>query len=561
MRKAVRALLLVLVSIAGSIALVVGSAFSAALAFGAIGLLVPGTGTPDANNVSAYLENARNWYMQGTACNDSADCGTVAEGVPDPTLQGIDYPASFWPLAIFPTWCRSGPDGCDKWDESVGKGAAGLTDALRDALATSATPGERDIVLFGYSQGGAVLSKVLSEYGLTEEQKARLDIVTIGGIQNPDGGLWQRLAFLRYIPILNVTLGPPMPVDPNIKTTTFGFEYDPVVYAPRYWGNPFAMLNALAAFDNVHGYYLSPNGNGTAATLPYGYTPATLAPHLVCNVGVNCRLDEYGNEYIMIPATSLPIMNLVMSLTPAALKPFVKPIIDLISPVYKVLADLGYDWSGDPGKSTSLSILPFNPFQDWSIVAGKLVGAVIQGIEDAIRGGPSIVGPATVPDTTSTLAADAKKSVDVAQLASVTELKPADVDTGAQAPVTEPVESATPVESVETVDPVEPIEKVPAPVETVDPVETVTGAEEPAAPVAAAPDAAAPDATKPETGESSTKTGETKTDEPKKDETEKADAKPAKKKDETKKADAKPAKKASESDNKDSGADDKKAAA
>lgn len=560
MRKAVRALLLVLVSIVGSIALVVGSAFSAALAFGAIGLLVPGTGTPDANNVSAYLENARNWYMQGTACNDSANCGTVAEGVPDPTLQGIDYPASFWPLSIFPTWCRSGPDGCDKWDESVGKGAAGLTDALRDALATSATPGERDIVLFGYSQGGAVLSKVLSEYGLTEEQKARLDIVTIGGIQNPDGGLWQRLAFLRYIPILNVTLGPPMPVDPNIKTTTFGFEYDPVVYAPRYWGNPFAMLNALAAFDNVHGYYLSPNGNGLTSTLPYGYTPETLAPYLVCNVGVNCRVDQYGNEYIMIPATSLPIMNLVMSLTPAALKPFVKPIIDLISPVYKVLADLGYDWSGNPGKSTPLSILPFKVFQDWSIVAGKLVGAVIQGIEDAIRGGPSIVGPATVPDITSTLAADAKKSVDVGQLASVTELKPAVVDTDEQTPVTEFVESVSPVAPVETVEPVVPIEEVPAPVEPVEQVETVTEAEEPTAPVAAAPDT-----TKPETDESSTKK-----DEPKKDETEKVDAKPAKKaddkkdetkNDESKKADAKPAKKASESDNKDSGADDKKAAA
>jgi hypothetical protein len=552
MRKAVRALLLVLVSIVGSIALVVGSAFSAALAFGAIGLLIPGTGTPDANNVSAYLENARNWYMQGTACNDSANCGTVAEGVPDPTLQGIDYPASFWPLAIFPTWCRSGPDGCDKWDESVGKGAAGLTDALRDALATSATPGERDIVLFGYSQGGAVLSKVLSEYGLTEEQKARLDIVTIGGIQNPDGGLWQRLAFLRYIPILNVTLGPPMPVDPNIKTTTFGFEYDPVVYAPRYWGNPFAMLNALAAFDNVHGYYLSPNGNGLTSTLPYGYTPETLAPHLVCNVGVNCRVDQYGNEYIMIPATSLPIMNLVMSLTPAALKPFVKPIIDLISPVYKVLADLGYDWSGNPGKSTPLSILPFKVFQDWSIVAGKLVGAVIQGIQDAFNGGPSIVGPATVPETTSTLAArsiapsdvepltEAKKSLVselASKLASVTQLKPADSDAAQQVPVTEPVvaEVDSTTEPVETVDPVESVETVES--ETA-PADGVTEEES-----AAAEDATANE-TKPEADES-----ETKKDVEKKDETKKVEAKPAK-----------PAKQASESDN-GNGSDDKKAAA
>jgi hypothetical protein len=262
-------------------------------------------------------------------------------------------------------------------------------------------------------------------------------------------------------------------------------------------------------------------------------------------------------------------MNLIMSVTPGFLTPVVKPIVDLVSPVYKVLADLGYDWSGDPGKSTSLSILPFNPFQDWSIVAGKLVGAVIQGIEDAIRGGPSIVGPATVPDPTSTLAAAAKKFVDVAQLASVTELKPADVATGVQAPVTELVEPVEPVEPVETV------EEVPAPVEAVEPVETVAEVQEPSAPVAAAPDT-----TKPETEESTTKTGETETgvtkkDEPEKDETEKVDAKPAKKADEKKadekndeskkaepkKIDAKPAKKASESDNKDTGADDKKVAA
>ncbi|UNB51465.1 PE-PPE domain-containing protein [Mycolicibacterium sp. YH-1] len=558
MRKSARVIGLVFVSIIGTIGLAIGAVFGAAFAAGAIALLVPGTGTPNANIVADYRENIRDRFLQTTSCTNEVNCPT------DPDLKGINYPASFWPLSIFPSWCRSGPDGCDKWDESVGKGALALTAALNAALASP----EDEIVVFGYSQGGAVLSKVLKEYGLTEEEKARLRVVTIGGIQNPDGGLWQRLAFLGYIPGLDVTFGPPMPVDPNIKTTTYGFEYDPVVYAPRYWGNPFAMLNALAAFDNVHGYYLSPNGNGPDSTMPYGYTPATLAPHLVCNVGVNCRLDEYGNEYIMIPATSLPIMNLVMSLTPAALKPFVKPIIDLISPVYKVLADLGYDWSGDPGKSTSLSILPFNPFQDWSIVAGKLVGAVIQGIEDAIRGGPSIVGPATVPDPTSTLAA-AKKFVDVAQLASVTELKPADVATGVQAPVTELVEPVEPVE------PVAPVEEVPAPVEEVEPVETVAEVQEPSAPVAAAPDT-----TKPETEESTTKTGETETgvtkkDEPRKDETEKVDAKPAKKADEKKadekndeskkaepkKIDAKPAKKASESDNKDTGADDKKAAA
>lgn len=476
MRKTVKAVVLAFIALLGSIALTIGSAFSAALAFGAIGLLVPGTGTPNGNTVSDYLENARDWYMQGTACNSEANCGTVAEGSPDPTLVGIDYPASFWPLKILPTWCRSGPDGCDKWDVSVDKGVLGLSTALDAAFATPGTPGVRDIVVFGYSQGGDVVSTTLNGYGLTDEQKARLDVITIGGIENPDGGLWQRLGFLRYIPILDLTFGPPMPVDPNIKTTTFGFEYDPVVYAPRYWGNPFAMLNAFAAFDNVHGEYLSPNGNGPTDTLPYGYTPATLAPHLVCTEGVNCRKDQYGNEYIMIPATSLPIMNLVMSLTPGALKPLVKPIVDLISPAYKVLADLGYDWSGNPGTPTPLSILPFNPFQNWGAVGVKLVAAVIQGIQDAINGGPTIATPAPLTDTTSTLAArsitpqgieapEVNEVAGVTAEASVTELSSARKSTPETAaestpassvasaePSTEPVVEADPVEQSETKD-------------------------------------------------------------------------------------------------------------
>ena len=57
-----------------------------------------------------------------------------------------------------------------------------------------------------------------------------------------------------------------MPTDIGIKSTNYSFEYDPVGDAPQYWGNPLAMLNALAAFEYVHGYYLSPNANGDART-------------------------------------------------------------------------------------------------------------------------------------------------------------------------------------------------------------------------------------------------------------------------------------------------------
>ena len=41
------------------------------------------------------------------------------------------------------------------------------------------------------------MSKVLDEANLSTEEKQRIQVDTIGGVENPDGGLWQRLAFLR----------------------------------------------------------------------------------------------------------------------------------------------------------------------------------------------------------------------------------------------------------------------------------------------------------------------------------------------------------------------------
>jgi hypothetical protein len=105
----------------------------------------------------------------------------------------------------------------------------------------------------------------------------------------------------------------------------------------------------------------------------------------------------------MIPAKSLPIMDLLMSVLPAPLKPLAKPVVDLVSPVMKVLIDLGYDWSGDPGVERWLSPLPFNPIQNWPAVGLNLVAATIQGIQAFIA---DLGGLTTTSDpSVSTLAA------------------------------------------------------------------------------------------------------------------------------------------------------------
>jgi pimeloyl-ACP methyl ester carboxylesterase len=218
MRKAARALLHVVLALLSSVALGVASALTAAVTLAATALIVPGTGVPNANIVTNYLENARDRYI--APFNPSC----TATSHPSCTLTGINYPASFWPLP-FPGWCV--PGRCEKWNDSVGQGV----DALSEALAPYLDPNSKEqVVIFGYSQGGAVVSNVLQNLGdLPQSVKDRLAIVTIGGVENPDGGLWSRLGFLPTIPIFDITFGPPMTVDTGIPMTTIGFEYDPVV--------------------------------------------------------------------------------------------------------------------------------------------------------------------------------------------------------------------------------------------------------------------------------------------------------------------------------------------
>jgi hypothetical protein len=411
MRKTARGLLLGFFTLLTSAVVGVGSAFMSALALGAAtALIVPGTGTPNANIVTDYLQHAADRYIApfDPSCTSTNGCD----------LQGINYPASFFPLVIFPGWCRSGPGGCDTWNDSVGTGVANLDTALRTQLAQPCpATGCDPIILFGYSQGGAVVSDELRNIGdLTAAEKSRLSVVMIGNAYNPDGGIFTRLGFLPTIPFLNVTFGPPMPTNTGVPITSIGFQYDPVMYAPKYWGNPFALLNALAAFETVHGFYLTPNGNGPTDPIAYGYTAAQLQAAITNPA--NARHDSSGNTYVMIPALSLPIADFIMSEVPAALQPVVKPFVDLVSPAWKVLADLGYDWSGNPGTPSTLSILPFNPIQNWPAVGVNLVAAGIQGIQAFIGdlgGVTSLLTPAVTPATTPTVSTLAVKSAPAAK--------------------------------------------------------------------------------------------------------------------------------------------------
>lgn len=409
MRRTVRSLGVFFVAILGAVGLVIGSAFAAAVAFGAAtALIVPGTGTHNINPPNAvvgYKENANNRYINALSpqCITSDGCNLV----------GVDYPASFFPIGFIPNWCPG--YSCDTWNQSVGEGVTNLNTALNTALAASDTD---PIIIFGYSQGGAVVSREM--YAIPDSAKSRVSVVTIGNINNPLG-LWSRLSFLPTIPGLNISFNPQLPTDIGVKSTNYSFEYDPVGDAPQYWGNPLAVANALAAFVYVHGYYLDPTSNSPDDSLPYGYDNGTLgtaidnAPHRIHNDATFVLIPQQG----ALPLY-LPVLDIGKQL---GLSGLVKPLVALVNPVTKLLVNLGYDRITNPGIARTLSILPFNPLTfnpvDFSV---KFVAAIAQGIQDALAGGASLTPAKTPSQTSSMLAArgTAPQTVDPVETKKVT---------------------------------------------------------------------------------------------------------------------------------------------
>ena len=386
MQRAVRYLL---ASVAALLGVAMVAVLAASVALAASALIVQGTGTPNSNIVAGLRQNARDYFLGNTPCDNAADC-------PDSSLTGINYPASFFPLAFIPRWCV--PDRCNKWDDSVGQGVDNLGSALTPLL-----DGNQDVAILGYSQGAAVVSNELRGLGsLSAQQKSHLSVVLIGNIDNPDGGLFTRLGFLGRIPFFDVTTGLPTPTDTGIKLTTIDFEYDGVGDFPRYGGNLLAVANAIAGFAYIHGSYLDPNQNGNFTGLPDGYTPAELKDQQNCGTHPkNCRTDDSGNSYVLIPTKTLPIVQPFLDIASATgTTALVKPVVDLVSPTLRVLIDLGYDRTTDPGTYTTLSPLPFNPATFNPVqLATDLANAAVAGIHSLTDdlSAPTAVDPNETP--------------------------------------------------------------------------------------------------------------------------------------------------------------------
>lgn len=369
-RTTIRSALVALLAMATAVALAVGSTLTAAVSLAAVALIVPGTGTPNPAVPplgTNYMENAVNYYIQPL---DPA-CATAC------TPEPVPYISQFWPFP-FPGW--GGLNGA-KWNVSVASGVESLNTKI-----DGVDPAE-DIVIFGYSQGATVSNIVKKQLadangGVIPD---RYSFVYIGDPNRPNGGLFERLAALGTVPILDATFGQPAPTNttvlPAVNTTDIAFQYDGVADMPANPLNLLAVLNALAGFFVVHGTYLSPRGTQPSTELPYGYTIPELEAAMDCSQSPkNCQSFN-DTLYITIPAKTLPIMQPLLDIGAATgTTVLIKPFVDLISPVTRVLIETGYDRS-NYGQPTPFTIFtPINPVK----LTADLAKAVVQGIHDAL---------------------------------------------------------------------------------------------------------------------------------------------------------------------------------
>jgi len=388
-RSTVRSAFIAILALLATVVLAVTTTLSAALTLAATtALIVPGTGTPDPGSVGSYEANALHYYIETTteACQ-----GTTCK------TEGVPYIAEFWPFP-FPGW--GGLSGA-KWNVSVGSGVVQLTSDLTGAY--NPTP-EHPVVVFGYSQGATVASLVKRNLGqLTTDEKKNIAFVLIGNPNRPNGGLFERLALLGTVPILDATFGQPTPTTTGIHTTDIAFQYDGVSDFPAYPINLLADLNAIAGFWYIHGTYLAPNANSDPGELPNGLDPTVLTAtvsEIVTHCSTDPRCQQHGDTtYVTIPTPNLPILQPLRDLGAATRTEFITtPLIDLIQPALRVLIETGYDRS-DYGQPTPFRLIPIiNPIT-FSV---DFVTAVAEGIRAALNDiGVPVSSPPSLPSPLS----------------------------------------------------------------------------------------------------------------------------------------------------------------
>jgi hypothetical protein len=289
-----------------------------------------------------------------------ADQLFIAPYFPGYTAEGLPTPEQFAPF----TGLTSEP-----LSTSVAQGVTDLNTAVTEQLDQG-----NHVVVFGYSQS-ATVATVYEEYLATLPPDARpspsqLSFVLIGDPDNPDGGLFERIAGV-YVPALGAE-GYGATPDDLYPSVIYTLQYDGFADFPQYPLDIPADLNADLGIFLVHPTYpdLTPEQVATGVVEPV--TPA-----------------DTDTTYILIPTQNLPLLDLLQGVVPA-------PLLDLIEPPLRDIINLGYDPTAPANVPAPATLFPLdNPIT----VVVDFLRSIGQGVNDALaaEGLPSLPSLPDVP--------------------------------------------------------------------------------------------------------------------------------------------------------------------
>ncbi|WP_142386859.1 PE-PPE domain-containing protein [Mycobacterium hubeiense] len=356
MRRTLRSLSVVLLAVAGTVALGVSTAMTAAVQLLATTALIMGGAAhpmstpPDSLDfVTGYMADAEDHYIDP---GDTQNINRVA----------VIYPAQFFPVF-----------GTTTFDDSVAAGRDNLNGCLRtpascdynQSVPGSVAPAEGDeFKVFGYSESAVVASLVKRDL-IEDPTEAPTDVefFLIANPMRPNGGILARGFEGMTIPIVGITFHGPTPTDGNIPTTDVAQQYDMLGGdAPASPWNLLAWANSAAAY-----YYL------------HGQVPSrSLNDPMVIDQGT------YGDtHYYLIPARRLPI------LIPLEQAGVPGPILAVIDAPLRVLVEAGHVRTASPGEHVQFQLLPTaNPVTVVVNVAGSIPVGIDDGVQEAGLGRP-----------------------------------------------------------------------------------------------------------------------------------------------------------------------------
>lgn len=281
--------------------------------------------------------------------------------------------------------------------------------------AITSRPGEQ-LIVAGYSEGslGAEWAKRRLLANGTGPAPSQLSFVMIGSPFAGNGGIFERFPGIN-VPFIVNNQGPaaPSPYD----TTFYTREYDPYADFPAYF-NPLSLANSLLGVMYAHPdtYYDS-------------YIPGT-TPAIITVVPDN---GAGGTDtYVFIKTPELPLLvPLRIGAGAIGLTPLVKPLLDAVEPLLRVLVDMGYTDRENlhPDKKAPFSL--FTPLSKIVETLNAIPGALQEGADNFVNDIrselhlPALAAtPAASPPVT-TLDASAKKAAAPAPVAATVADKPA----------------------------------------------------------------------------------------------------------------------------------------